>query len=314
MARRLYYIMTRIAEMEPGHPMPLPNLLIIGAMKSGTTGLYLDLAAHPRVYLPNDKEPHALRSDEVLGDAGRADYANYYSGASDGQVICDASTGYTKRPTIDGVAQRAVEILPAGFRVIYLVRHPIDRIVSQHFHEFTEGTVGPDIDAAVREHQRYIDYSRYAYQLEPWIDAVGPARIRVVRFEDYVAQRKPTVEQLWEFLELDPAQADALDEGIANRSEGKPVLSGLWRTFRDSWIYQHALRPFVSVHGRQRIRRLLLSKAPQRPDPPSDDTVDWLRHQLADDVLQLAGILDQREPFWPDVAAAALDPARRPDD
>ena len=61
--------------------MLLPNLLIIGAMKSGTTGLYMDLATHPGVFLGDDKEPHALRDDSVLTEQGRAQYAAYYAGA-----------------------------------------------------------------------------------------------------------------------------------------------------------------------------------------------------------------------------------------
>ena len=306
--------MSCLSEMEPGHRMPLPNLLIIGAMKSGTTGLYLDLTAHPHVYLANDKEPHCLQSDAVLSDRGRAAYADYYRGAAAGQWICDASTGYTKRPDIEGVAGRAVSVLPAGFRVIYLVRHPLERIISQHFHEYTEGSVGPHIDEEVRRHPRYVHYSRYAYQLRPWIDAIGLARIRVVRFEDYVARRQDQVKRLWDFLELDRSEAAPLEETVANRSEGKPVLSGSWRTFRDSWFYQRMLRPFVSVRGRRRIRQALLGKAPPRPQPPTAETVVWLQQQLADDCLELTELLGAHQPLWPDVAAAALDATRRPGD
>ena len=52
----------------------LPDFLIIGAMKSGTTSLYADLKTHPSIFLPEDKEPSCLASDEVLTDAGQAPY------------------------------------------------------------------------------------------------------------------------------------------------------------------------------------------------------------------------------------------------
>ena len=88
-------------------------------------------------------------------------------------IRCDASTAYSKRPDFEGVPERAVAVLPAGFKVIYMVRHPIERIVSQHHHAHFAGEVGASIDDAVRQHDRFIHYSRYAYQLEPWLEAVG---------------------------------------------------------------------------------------------------------------------------------------------
>ena len=51
--------------------MRLPDFLIIGAMKSGTTGLFFDLCSHPRVFLPENKEPTRLASDDVLTTEGR---------------------------------------------------------------------------------------------------------------------------------------------------------------------------------------------------------------------------------------------------
>ena len=50
--------------------MPLPNLLLIGAMKAGTTSLYVDIASHPAAFLPENKEPMSLCYDDVLTPAG----------------------------------------------------------------------------------------------------------------------------------------------------------------------------------------------------------------------------------------------------
>lgn len=285
--------------------MNLPRLLIIGAMKAGTTGLYMDLACHPRFFLGHDKEPHALCSDDVLGGPGLERYAAIYAKAASDQICCDASTGYAKRPDMEGVAERAVKVLPAGFQVAYVVRHPIERIVSQHHHEHFEGRVGPSIDDEVRRHPRYVQYSRYSYQLEPWLSAVGRDRIRVIRFEDYVERRQETVRDLWGFVGL-PSEGCAVEEDrVYNKSQGKPVKNRFWHAIQHNAAYRRLLRPLAPPKLRLAVRRALLPKATAAIAPPREDTIAYLREALADDVLRLQATLGRSEPLWSDFAERA---------
>lgn len=279
--------------------MRLPNLLIIGAMKSGTTGVFMDLCRHPRVFVPQDKEPHALISDNVLTDQGRAAYAEHYQTATQGQLLCDASTVYSKRPDIEHVARRAVAVLPNNFRVVYLVREPIDRIVSHHYHEYIEGTVDFDIDTVVRTQPRLLNYSRYAYQLEPWREAIGNERIRVVRFEDYTSQRGETIAQLCKFLELPLDELPSADSTVHNRSEEKTVKTKFWQTIQESGWYRFGVRRLLSPRLRTQLLKRFLPQGPERPAPPSEETLAWLRTQLRDDVRQISAIAGSSEPLWP---------------
>ncbi|MBA4106292.1 MAG: hypothetical protein C0485_11085 [Pirellula sp.] len=267
--------------------MPLPNVLIIGAMKAGTTSLYMDIADRRGAFLAQDKEPHALCHDDVLSPTGRASYEAKYEQAPAGALCCDASTGYAKRPDFDGVVERAIRVLPAGFKAIYVVRHPIERIISQHHHEHTEGLVGPSIDEEVRRHGRYVQYSRYAYQLEPWMEQLGPERIRVVRFEDYVSRRRETVRDLLGFVGL-PAEDEAESAGrVYNKSQGKPVTSPRWEALRQSGAYRRWLRPLAPPKLRLALQRLILPKATAQLAPPSEQTLSFLRDALRGDVSQL---------------------------
>jgi hypothetical protein len=282
--------------------MPLPNVLIIGAMKAGTTSLYMDLATHPQGFLAQDKEPHALTSDHVLTARGRAEYEAIYASARPDQIRCDASTGYTKRPDVEGAAQRALQVLPAGFKVVYAVRHPIDRIVSQHHHEHAEGRVGPSIDDEVRRHSRYVQYSRYSYQLQPWLEAVGRQRICVIRFEDYVASRQEELARLCDFLGYaTPPQVSAEPE-VYNKSSGKPVKTKFWNAIQHNGAYRKLLRPLTPVKFRLAVQRLLLPKAPDRLPPPSPDTRAFLYDALREDMGRFGKLLKTDEPFWPDFA------------
>ncbi|WP_428308309.1 sulfotransferase family protein [Lacipirellula sp.] len=278
--------------------MKLPDILIIGAMKAGTTSLYMDLAQHPHVFFQADKEPHSLCSDDVLTPDGLQRYAALYAKAEPGQRCCDASTGYTKLPDFAGVPARATQLLPAGFQAIYLVRHPIDRIVSHHHHEYFAGQAGPSIDDEIRTQPRYIQYSRYYDQLTPWVDAIGRDRILVVRFEDYVERRPETMERICQFLGLNAAEFVDREAVAYNKSQGKPVLSSVWRQARESGFYRRIVRPLMPSGMRQAVRGLLLPKAKQELPKLSAEGREFLRQQLAEDVGALSRYLNLSEPLW----------------
>lgn len=278
--------------------MNLPKVLIIGAMKAGTTSLYIDLTSHPGVYLANDKEPHALCSDDVFSEQGLRRYADNYKQAQADQICLDASTGYSKRPDFEGVSERAMKILPDGFRVIYLVRNPIKRIISQHHHEYFERLVAADVNEVVLKEPRYVQYSRYFYQVKPWLDAIGRDRVLIVPFEDYTERRFETLSRICRFIEL-PLDGCAVDEhAVYNKSEGKPVRTAAWARLQHNSLYRRLLRPFTTPGARRAIRQILLPKANERLPSLSPECRAELARKLHDDVQDLKSLLSPDVPNW----------------
>jgi len=119
--------------------MTLPHFLIIGAMKSGTTTLYRDMLTHRRVFFSADKEPMNLVNDDVLTAEGRHAYESLFAGAGRDSVCGEASTAYTKLPVYPGVPRRALQLLGPELRLIYIMRHPIERLISHHHHQCVVG-------------------------------------------------------------------------------------------------------------------------------------------------------------------------------
>src|SRR5262245_60208451 len=111
--------------------MRLPNFLVIGAMKSGTTTFYHDLAAHPDVFLA-EKELGALSRDVAT-----VEYASYFKRAKPEQLCGDVSTTYSMCPDVSGVADRAKKNLSRNTKIIYLVREPVARAISHHYHYYS---------------------------------------------------------------------------------------------------------------------------------------------------------------------------------
>ncbi|MBL0921391.1 MAG: sulfotransferase [Phycisphaerales bacterium] len=277
--------------------MRLPDFLLIGAMKCGTTTLFMDLCAHPRVFMPDDKEPHNLCDDNVLTDEGRREYAALFAPARPDQKCGEASTGYTKLPTRTGVVERARKVLGPDLRLIYIVREPVARIVSHHYHLYSNGRTGKVIEDTLRKDPRLIDYTRYATQVEPWIDAYGLDAVLIVRFESFIKDRRGHAAALHRHLGIEERPEVVNEDASANRGEGKPVARGLTGFFR-SPLYKKVVRGLAPAGARKWAQRTLLSKAPDRPGPPRPETVERILDELAPECERLGRIMGVSGPVW----------------
>ena len=278
--------------------MNLPSFLIIGAMKSGTTTLYRDLQSNARIFMPENKEPEALIHDDVLTDQGRSRYAALFRRAEPHHVCGEASTAYTKRPTYEGVPQRALAVLGRGLKVIYIVRDPVSRAISHHRHLSGLNVLPHDFDKALRGDTTLMDYGCYAMQIEPWIKTFGHEQVRVVCFERYVRDREAAIDHLCEFLGVDAESHEVDTARVYNRSEGKPQMVGIWRVVRGNFLYDRILRPFLPPAIRERLRLALLPREKTPPSPLSASAVDRMVEIFAEETARLQKLLGLDEPFW----------------
>lgn len=280
-------------------PRRLPDFLIIGAMKAGTTTLYRDLlAASDEVFFPADKEPGALLDDRVLSASGRDRYAALFAHARPHQQCGEASTAYTKLPDHPGVAERAHRLLGGDLKLVYLMRHPIDRLVSQYRHAVADGQQLGDINDVVREQPSFTAYSSYAYQLQPWIERFGADAVLGLQFEQYVENRRDTVQRTADFLGLrcDPARVQ--EHRVFNASDNKPLLTGVWRAIHDSPLYRRTLRPLLTADVRERVRHLMVPAADTDPGRLDSHTWAELVAHLGPDTARLAQLLGDAAPRW----------------
>lgn len=278
----------------------LPDFLIIGAQKAGTTSLYRDLLTNPAVFMPADKEPGALCHDEVLTPAGRERYAKLFENAKAGQICGEASTDYTKAPQYAGVPERALEVLGPETRLIYLVRNPIKRMMSQHHHMWNNRKVGPDIDVEIRKNPIFIDWSSFGAQARRWLEAFPRDRLRIIRFEDYVRSRETTVADLCPWLGIEHTPGAIREDVVHNRSVDKPMLRGPLATLTSTSLYRRGLRPLLPMGLKDRLRASLLPKAEPPARPPSEETVRWAIDRLRPDLEILGALMGRSGPVWSD--------------
>ncbi|MEJ6396230.1 sulfotransferase [Gymnodinialimonas sp. 2305UL16-5] len=161
--------------------MALPDFVILGAMKCGTSTLAAQLGAQEGVFMSTPKEPNFFSDDDVYAQ-GLDWYQALFDGAEAGALRGEASTHYTKLPTHPHTLERMRMVLEAP-RLVYMIRNPVARAVSHYIHEWTEGRMSADPVSAFETHPELIDYGRYAMQITPFAEAYGPEAILVTSLE-----------------------------------------------------------------------------------------------------------------------------------
>ena len=270
-------------------------------MKAGTTSLAADLDTLPDVFLPSVKEPHFLCNESVLSEAGTHDYARLFERAAPEQICGEASTGYTKIPHVHDVPKRARTLLGSDLRLIYIVRNPVDRVISHHYHMSRANRIARDINEAVRTSSSLIEYSRYWMQLSAWLEHFGPERFRVILFEEYIRNQSATLADLAGFLGVPPAPAV---QTVGPRNTGESVLvarqglqSLLGSVTRSKW-YKIYVHPRLPRSVSDLAKAALMRRAPERPAPPSAETVREIVNRTEDDADQLRRWMGRSAPLW----------------
>ncbi len=167
-----------------------PDFIIIGAMKCGTTTLAAQLGAQPGLFLTEPKEPNFF-SDDARYNRGLDWYEDLFASAAPGVRKGEASTHYTKRPDYPQTLERMQRVLPE-LKLIYMIRNPIERLVSHYIHEWSQAVLSCSLDAAVDTHGPLVDYGRFGWQLEPFIEAYGRSSILLTSLE--LLKQDPTRE------------------------------------------------------------------------------------------------------------------------
>jgi hypothetical protein len=209
-----------------GADVALPDFLLIGAPKAGTTALHVALAGHPQLFLSAVKEPKFFLTDGTPpvarggpGDARtireqvwrRADYEALFDPAPPGTLRGESTTLYLRDPAAH---RRIAALLPAA-RLVAVVRDPVDRAHSNWTHLRSAG-LEPEADflrACGLERQRtelgwapfwrYLELGRYGEQLRHLYSVFPPEQVHVVLYRDLRQHPAGTLDGICAFLGVD---------------------------------------------------------------------------------------------------------------
>lgn len=262
----------------------LPNLVIIGAMKCGTTSLHLYLDQHPDIAMSRRKEIHFFL--EGHGDKGISWYASHFNCSA--RVRGESSPSYTKYPQRDGVPARMHTVLPDA-KLIYLLRDPIVRIVSHYLHEYLRSREQRPLAEALRSFSDnpYVDPSRYYMQLEQYLQHYPLSQILILTTEDLRENPQLTLRRALDFIGVVPFHFETLSEANVSERRGRSTrLASLLESPRMKRIGRHLPR---AVGELAKLVNARMSKKIQRPTLDAE-TTQRLTEYLRDDVTRLRAL------------------------
>jgi hypothetical protein len=240
--------------------------VVIGAQKSGTTSLYHYLAAHPQIYLPR-KELDFFCQIPTGPHVDR--YRSAFAGAASDALIGDVSPNYAMFPIFPAVPEQMAAVIPDA-RLIYVLRHPIERMVAGYLHAVASGLEWRPAFEQLH-HGPYFLTSLYGLQLHLFRRFYDDEQILVVTAEDLRDHREATMQRVLEHI-----GADAERQPLTQIAEEHHPTRG--KRVPRAWLRDPRLAgPAVRTAARQPIARRLLTRSITSSDQTVDDT---LREQL----------------------------------
>ncbi len=254
----------------------MKSIMLIGAMKCGTTTLYNHLRKHPEICACVSKEPEYFSEKMGFPKWKAGKYEDLFETDVDvHNYTLDASTGYTKFPVEKDVPER-MKAYGLNPYFIYIVRNPLERIKSHY--NFMKG----DVNWKGKLNSPHLVYiSMYHMQLEEYVKVFSKEQILVVDFDDLKRDPEELCNRIFSFIgaapfSLPPEEGTVRNKTVADNKSQKLIknrLNGYGRFFPG----------FV----RRGFNRALKIVFPAKETVLSDKEVQELREQLKNDMHAL---------------------------
>ena len=203
--------------------MTLPNTIIAGAPRCGTSSLFATLAYHPQVCSADRKELHYFDQHHGQGDLW---YAKHFSHCTAETVILEKTAGYFFRT---GVVQRLRNTLP-NTRLLFLLRNPVDRALSHYYTLQTHNKIPSELpfEQAIVNYPELLAIGHYIRHLERFHEHFSDSQISIWLFEEMLANPADFYSQLFEALGIDPYPA--ILTKMVDRNQASSRRKRSWKT------------------------------------------------------------------------------------
>ena len=294
--------------------MAKPNLLIVGAAKSGTTSLHNYLNQHVDVFMCNPKEPHFLINNEIgidripIGVTKQDEYENLFLEGSELKYRGESSVMYLMYPEI--ATKNIKKYLGEDTKIIIMLRNPVERAYSGYQHvkrynvkeDLTDFKTAWEIseeryfiNKSMTPASRYKELGLYYKQVKYFMEEFQ--NLHIIIYEDYKSDFQSEINKVFDFLGI---------ERIDINSEEKHMVGG-WQWENDSMkklmMKQNPIKslfkfllPFESL--RKNIRKNIQKKNTIVVPSISDEDEQMLKQFYHEDVRKLLDLLGRDLNHW----------------
>lgn len=295
----------------------MPDFLVIGAARAGTTALHAHLRQHPEIFMPAHKEPNffAYEGQTLACKGPGADYINnsvvdlaayqaLFADAHAAEKCGEASPLYLYSETAPARIKHHVP----DAKMIVILRNPIEQAYS-HFMYATKQCIeneanftralGLETDRLAQGWQPLFGYSefpRYGEQLARYLDLFPREQMLIRRYEDYQAAPGDLLRDIFESIGVDPDFTTNTGDKI--NAGGVPKN----QAFQDFLMKSNPLTKAVGVvvpqNTRLKIRDWLAKKNMDAPEAMPAEARQVLIDRLSDDIAKLEQLLDWDLSAW----------------
>ncbi len=239
----------------------LPDFIVIGAMKSGTTALHAYLSSHRDISMPKVKETNYF-TESGMGRNTIEWYASQFD--SEKKVLGEISPSYAKWPAFNNVPFNIFKVLP-DVKIIYVVRNPIERLISELHHGGFTGLITEDVEyygksfKSLQENYAVLT-SAYSIQLQRYLNYFPMQNIFLLESGKLRHDTARAVNSLCEFLGVEGFEFD--DDIFTNMhhvSSEKKVEKNITKSLKTTNLH-HLVKKFVPVSLYRTLKYLFVVK------------------------------------------------------
>jgi hypothetical protein len=256
----------------------LPNFIIVGAEKAGTTTLASTLSAHPEVFISSPKEPRFFTHHNW--DKGLAWYEELFKDATSYKAIGEASPAYTWAPDSRETPKRIYEAL-GEIKYIYIVRDPIERMISHYRHALICRWIpaGTSFEKAVELIPALKNCSRYYFQIEQYLLYTKKEQWLVLSLEDLTNHHQPALDEVFDFLDVSRFEVGQL--AMKNSSENRARSSTIVELLRP-------IKPLLPS-SLLSVKKAIVKRLEKKIEKPKlgEDILKQLQIEFEADIIRL---------------------------
>lgn len=284
--------------------MPWPTFIICGMKKAATTSLYEYFQQHPDIYMSPIKETKYFiydPNDSFFVDAPLSkypirteqEYLALFDGVAHERAIGEASPSYV----ISARARRQIASTLPDVKLIFSLRHPVDRFYSAYQMGVRGGSIDLPFDEYVEENQDLLSQFEYCQFLRPWIDEFNRSRLRFVLSENLKRSPLNELKQLYQFLGVDasfsPMSLPQHNSGGIPKNKSMQQVLFYFRKHP----YKRTFARILPQSTRNMFHRFYASNLVAAP-AMSSATRAFLSQRFAQDMEELATLIDVDLSVW----------------
>lgn len=235
----------------------MPNFLVVGAQRCGTTWLHENLRTHPDVFLPAQKELNYFSDIKSNWHQGNEWYFKQFEGAAK----CSAIGEITPEYFVDLAAPERIKSLLGNIRIVCILRDPLERAYSSYkkglrelnwdcsFDEFIEGNIDLSVTRGL-----------YAPQLERFISAFGKENVLILSYDQIDANPHEFLRSIYRFLRVSDLHKSPMLESAFNVGSSGNILIRTVVSIRNVVYKIPGGRALVKGIQRTKLGNILMKK------------------------------------------------------